>query len=81
LTLNSATTIQISQRLNITHQSASSLARSFEELGIFNEITGFKRNRLFVFSDYLNLFTADDSRNATRRRQGGRRALSRRAHD
>lgn len=66
--------IQISQRLNITHQSASTLARSFEELGIFSEITGFKRNRLFVFSDYLNLFTGDGSGKPIRRRQGGRRA-------
>ena len=66
--------IQISQRLNITHQSASTLARSFEELGIFSEITGFKRNRLFVFPDYLNLFTADGSGKPIRRRQGGRRA-------
>lgn len=49
---------QIAQRLGVTHQSASALARSFEELGIFKELTGFKRNRLFVFSDYLNLFTS-----------------------
>jgi hypothetical protein len=48
--------IQIAQRLDVTHQSASALAKSFEALGIFKEITGFKRNRLFVFSDYLNLF-------------------------
>jgi Fic family protein len=48
--------LQIAQHLEVTHQSASALARSFEDLGIFREITGFKRNRLFVFSDYLNLF-------------------------
>ena len=48
--------LQIAQHLRVTHQSASALARSFEDLGIFREITGFKRNRLFVFSDYLNLF-------------------------
>jgi len=48
---------QISQRLHLSHQSASALVRSFEECGILKEITGFKRNRLFVFSDYLNLFS------------------------
>ena len=48
---------QISQRLHLSHQSASALVRSYEECGILKEITGFKRNRLFVFSDYLNLFS------------------------
>lgn len=47
---------QIAQRLDVTHQSASALARSFEALGIFKEVPGFKRNRLFVFFDYLDLF-------------------------
>jgi Fic family protein len=44
-------------KLSITHQSASSLIRSFEEMGIFREITGRKKDRLFVFSEYLSLFT------------------------
>lgn len=48
--------VQIAQELAVSHQSASALARSFEDIGIFREVTGFKRNRLFVFSDYLNLF-------------------------
>ncbi len=46
----------IETKLNITHPSANSLAKQFEQLGIFKEITGFKRNRLFVFSEYLALF-------------------------
>jgi len=33
----------IANKLGITHQSASSLIRSFEEMGIFREITGRKR--------------------------------------
>lgn len=48
---------QIAERLQITYQSASTLAKSFEQIGILEEITGYKRNRLFVFSEYLNLFT------------------------
>lgn len=49
-------TKQIATRLEITHPSASAIAKQFEKIGIFKEITGFKRNRLFVFSEYLNLF-------------------------
>ena len=47
---------QIASRIRVTYPSASSLAKSFEEVGILQEITGFKRNRLFVFKEYLNLF-------------------------
>jgi Fic family protein len=47
---------QIAERLAITHQSASALVRSFDEAGILREVTGFKRNRLFVFFEYLDLF-------------------------
>lgn len=47
---------QITERLQITHPSANTLAKQFEKIGIFKEITGFKRNRLFVFSEYLKLF-------------------------
>lgn len=46
----------IAAQLKITHQSASSLIRAFETLGILQEITGRKKSRLFVFSDYLGLF-------------------------
>ena len=48
---------QMSERLGITYASASTLAKSFEEIGIFKEITGFKRNRLFLFAEYLDLFS------------------------
>ncbi|MCI0490817.1 MAG: Fic family protein [Blastocatellia bacterium] len=50
---------QIAERLQITYPSASAIAKGFEEIGILKEITGFKRNRLFVFSEYLNLFGGD----------------------
>jgi hypothetical protein len=48
---------QMSERLDITYASASTLAKSLEEIGIFREITGFKRNRLFLFAEYLDLFS------------------------
>ena len=51
----------VAVRLNITHQSASALIRSLEEMEILREITGRKKDRLFVFADYLALFTSRTS--------------------
>ena len=53
---------QMSEQLGITYASASTLAKSFEEIGIFKEITGFKRNRLFLFAEYLDLFSSGSQR-------------------
>src|ERR1041385_2005780 len=61
----------IDNKLSITHQSASSLIRAFEDLGILTEITGRKKSRLFVFSDYLRLFDTQVTRHQSR--QGHRR--------
>lgn len=47
---------QVATWLDITPQSANTLLAQFEEQKILKETTGFKRNRLFVFSEYLNLF-------------------------
>jgi len=56
---------QMSERLGITYASASTLAKNFEEIGIFKEITGFKRNRLFLFAEYLDLFSSRARRRET----------------
>lgn len=48
----------IADVLNITPQSANSIARAFEELGIFREMTGYKRNRLFIFQKYVDVFSS-----------------------
>lgn len=47
---------QIMKMLKITHTSASTLAKDFQRIGIFEETTGYKRNRLFEFSEYLRIF-------------------------
>lgn len=44
--------------LAITPQSANSLAKAFEEAGIFREMTGYKRNRLFMFQKYVDIFNS-----------------------
>lgn len=49
-------TKQIAERLQITYPSANMLVKEFERIGVLEENTGFKRNRLFVFSEYLKLF-------------------------
>lgn len=46
----------ICQTLSITHPAANRIIKDFQKIGILKEITGFKRNRLFVFSEYLGLF-------------------------
>ncbi|GAA4935976.1 Fic family protein [Algibacter agarivorans] len=41
--------------------SAYKLLRDFETLKILDEVTGAERGRLYVFSDYLNLFTKNEN--------------------
>ncbi len=42
--------------LQITPRPANEIIQDFIGLGILKEITGHKRNRLFLFEDYYNLF-------------------------
>lgn len=46
----------IIKELKVTKQTANTLIQNFEKLGILKEQTGYKRNRVFVFENYLNLF-------------------------
>lgn len=48
----------IARTMKISTQSASTLARLFEEAGILREMTGYKRNRMFIFQRYVDIFTA-----------------------
>ena len=45
----------ITKALDISANSAQKLIASFVKLGILKEITGYKRNRVFIFNDYLKL--------------------------
>lgn len=47
---------EIAAALEINVSTAHRLVQDFEKLGILKEQTGYKRNRIFVFENYLNLF-------------------------
>ncbi len=47
----------IIDELKISKPTANAIVKDFIRLKILKEQTGFKRNRIFVFEDYLNLFT------------------------
>ena len=46
----------VAKLLNQTPRAANALIKDLESLGILKEMTGFKRNRLFIFEKYLHLF-------------------------
>ncbi len=46
----------IEEKLSCTFQTASSLAKDFERIGLLEERTGYSRNRIFILKEYYNLF-------------------------
>lgn len=46
----------VSQNLKLKTNTASALVKDFEKHGVLNELTGQKRNRIFIFRDYVLLF-------------------------
>lgn len=50
------TAVDISTLLKISSVSGYKLINDFLERGILEEMTGFKRNRFFVFREYVNIF-------------------------
>jgi len=48
---------EISQNLGISYQTANSLVKDFVQLGILIESTGYKRNRILEYKEYLQIFT------------------------
>ncbi|EKB48480.1 Fic family protein [Cecembia lonarensis] len=47
---------QVEKMLDVHNSTANRMIRDFQELGILEELTGFKRNRIFAFKEYINLF-------------------------
>jgi Fic family protein len=50
------TVSDVMTNLDVTKQTANALIKDFHNLGILKEQTGYKRNRIFVFEEYLRLF-------------------------
>jgi cell filamentation protein, protein adenylyltransferase len=50
------TVSDVTTNLNVTKQTANALIKDFQNLGILKEQTGYKRNRIFLFEEYLRLF-------------------------
>jgi Fic family protein len=48
---------EIVKPLGISKQTASVLVKEFEEKGILQEITGYERNKLFIFDKYLKIYS------------------------
>jgi Fic family protein len=46
----------VTRELNISHVAAAGLLQTFVAKKVLTEVTGFKRNRLFHFEPYFNLF-------------------------
>jgi Fic family protein len=47
---------QLQEELQLDKSTAARLINDFIKLGWLKELTGFKRNRLFVFEEYMNIF-------------------------
>ena len=47
---------KIVKELSVTFPTANAIISDFEKVGIFKEVTGYARNRLFSFIDYIDLF-------------------------
>lgn len=50
------TVSDVMTELEVTKQTANTLIKDFDNLGILKEQTGYKRNRVFIFEEYLRLF-------------------------
>lgn len=51
---------QMAQILNISAATANRLIEEFQRLGILHEKTGYKRNRMFIFKEYIQLFQKEN---------------------
>ncbi len=50
------TALDVEEDLEVSRPTANAIIKNFQVLNILKEQTGFKRNRIFVFEEYLRLF-------------------------
>ena len=48
---------EVQEKTGLSSKAANNLVKEFLNKGILREITGFQRNRIFVFDEYMNLFS------------------------
>jgi Fic family protein len=51
---------QLVNEMKIAHSTANRLLADFENLGMLDEYTGFKRNRKFIFKEYFEIFNRNE---------------------
>ena len=56
MTCSNRTAQQVAETLEISLVSSYKLIDDFIKAGMLNETTGFKRNRFFIFKEYLEIF-------------------------
>jgi Fic family protein len=44
------------EEFSISKQTANEIIKDFVNLGILKELTGQKRNRMYLFEEYVNFF-------------------------
>jgi Fic family protein len=54
-------TRNVQEIADLSPKAANDLIAKFVELGILKEMTGFQRNRVYIFESYLNLFKRGDN--------------------
>lgn len=47
---------EVTEKLNISTATSNRLISQFTEIGILEELTGYKRNRKFIFREYFEIF-------------------------
>jgi Fic family protein len=47
----------VAESMDVTKQTAITLLNEMQKLGILVEITGFSRNRMFAYTNYVSLFS------------------------
>ncbi|MCK4700260.1 MAG: winged helix-turn-helix transcriptional regulator [Bacteroidales bacterium] len=51
----------VAELLNISPSTANRLIKQLIDLGILTEITGYKRNRKYIFKEYFEIFKTDNN--------------------
>lgn len=59
---NPAITVNfVSEQLELKYYTANQLVSTLAEMGILKEVTGFQRNRIFIFQRYIDIFRVENT--------------------